>query len=278
MKKSLVAMILPLALVLTAFTARPAGWVFQMTTTVLATGASSVGEMIVVGDRIKMSGMGAEAGAEGDMNFLGDVGEIGELVYNDDENRKFFRMNKQTVEELSSQLGDVQRQMDEAMAGIPEAQRRAIMERAGRGGMPGMPGMAVPVVEVRRTDETATKQGYPCVKYELVVDGRVTQIMWMTEWSNVEGASAAGGTFEKFFGFMTYLREAMPSGPMFGGADAMQGMDFRERFAVVTVMLDRNGEPTQETVLTDVSRREVDLSEIGPKEGYTEERFGPPGR
>jgi len=278
MKKSLALMMLPLLVFLVAFSARPAGWVFEMTTTELASGKVTVAHMTVVGDRIKMSGIGAQGSTEGDMNFLGDVGEIGELIYNDDENRKFFRMNKETLDELSAQFGDVQAQMNEALAGLSEAQRAAIMERAGRGGMPGMPSMTPPEVELRSTGERADKEGYPCVKYELVVDGRVTQMMWMTEWSNVEGASAAGRVFEKFFGFMTHLREAMPSGGMFGGGDPMQGMDFRERFAVVTVALDRNEEPTQETVLTGVSRREVNLAEIGPKEGYTEERFGPPGR
>ncbi len=265
-----------LALPLLAFTVQPPGWVFQMTTTELATGAVSESQMMVVGNNIKITVAAATGAPEGDMSFLGDVGEIGELIYNNDEDRTYYRINQQLMDDLKAQMGDMEAQMREALAGIPEAQRRAIMERAG--GMPGMPGMAQvtpPEIELRSTGERDTKAGYPCVRYELVVDGRVSQHMWMTEWSNVEGAGALGQAFGRFGDFTKAMIESLPFGGMMGDPTGWMARDFRERVAIVTIDLSEAGEPISETVLTDVSRREVALSEFGPKEGYREERMMP---
>ena len=271
------------ALVLTAaaaFTTLPPGWVIESTTTDLRSGTTSTSEMWVVGNSIKMTMTSGEM-PQGDVNYLGDVGEIGELIYNNDEDRTFIRIDQQMMEEIGQQLGNVEAQMAEALAGIPESQRAAIMERMRSGGIPGMPGMDAmqpPTVELQATSERATHAGYPCVKYIMTVNGQATQHMWMTEWSNIEGGADMRGAFQRFSRFGEAMRDMLPQGGMFGNLNPMEGLDFGNRIPVVTIELSDSGEPVRETVITSVSQREIDASLIGPTEGYREQEMGPPGR
>ena len=274
MKKSLAGILLLSSAALFAFAPMPQAWVYEMTSTDLRTQEAEVNELIVTGDRAKIA-MGGSGQPEGDANFLGDV-EGGQMIYNNHEDRTFIRIDQEMVEELAGQMGDMQKQMEEALSSLPEAQRRVMMERMQNGGIPGMPDLAgmmnVPEIEFQRTEERDTRAGYPCVKYLMLTDGVVTQEMWMTEWSNVDGAEAVRSTFTKMSQFMRDLRDKIPGGQMFGGQDFMSNMP-DDRFAVVTVEL-RDGQPVRETTLTNVSQREVSLDSFGPAEGYREQRIG----
>ena len=108
-------------------------------------------------------------------------------------------------------------QMQEALKNVPE-DKRAMIERMMKQKMPTTE-MAPPrpESELRKTGERGDQNGYPCVKYELLRDGKKIRELWVTDWSNVEGGSDVVDAFEDMAGFFKELMDSMPSFGAAGG-------------------------------------------------------------
>ncbi len=232
-------------------------------------------EVAVEGPRIYMSVAPGRKGGQGKMIFRGDRGDNGEVIVTDDDDKSYYVMDDATVEALAGQVGAAMGAMQEALKNLPKEQRDAIEKAMKEGGMPGgmgsIGGPKRSAPEVRKTGERATHAGYPCVKYEVVRDGRKIRELWVTDWSNVEGGGEAREAFAGLIGFFQAMIDSLPELP--GGADPFDGVDsyaesFGNGFPVVTRSFDEGGDLAEESTLRSARRRSLDPSEFEPPAGY----------
>ena len=142
------------------------GVVFHIETTFPQRGEMTprTGTMMVEGNKLKMS-MDDEGNKQPTVIYRGDREEM-LLVNNGD--RTWRVMDKATMIHLGQQITpameQMQKQMEEALKNMPP-ERRAMMEKmfAGQGLDPGMIG-GKREMHIKKTGETQTINGYPCVK------------------------------------------------------------------------------------------------------------------
>ncbi len=266
-------LLLPLVLIpLLAFVLPVApGVVVESVSKDLATGETWTNTMYVQDGDLAMEFADPRSGASGSMVFLSGPGE---WIMNDDQNRRYIRMNREDMEKIATQMKAMMERVEQMMQNIPAAQREAIMN-AGGGGMPGMGMLAeggIPTIEIRDMQENATKGGYPARRFDMYVGEKRTQEMWITDWSNVEGAAPVR---EAMMGFATMMRtffESMPSS-MVGGGGMSGFMDFERGLPIVTYEIGEDGNPSVETTIKSFTPGDVDRAKFGPKPDYDEQEI-----
>ena len=67
-----------------------------------------------------------------------------------------------------------------------------------------------PKTELRKTGEQAEHNGYPCVRYEVVRDGRAIRELWVTDWRNVEGGDEVIDLFLEMSAFFEEMLDSLP--------------------------------------------------------------------
>lgn len=261
-------LLLPLVLApLMAFASPSApGVIVETVTKDLRSGETTTSHMYVLGNDLVMEFADPRSGTSGSMVFLA---EKGEWIMNDDANRKYTHMDRAAMEQMSAQMKAAMSQVEKMLESIPAAQREAMMN-SGIPGMEMLQGGGLPVIEMRKTGETATKAGYPAERIDMYVGDRRTQEMWVTEWSNVDGAEQVREAMTGFAEMMRSFLEAMPTS-MFGEGGLASFMDFENGLPVVTYELDEEGNPTTESVIQSFTEAEVDPEMFGPKPGYTKQ-------
>ena len=233
----------------------------------------------VEGRHLKMGIASGGEGAQGEMIFRGDRREV---VVVDHENRTYHQIDSAAIGQIAGHLSDAERMMQEALKNVP-ADKRAMIEQMMKQKMP--PAQAPPQrpkSELKKTSEKATHNGYPCVKYEVLRDGRKIRELWVTDWSNVEGGSDVVGAFEDMADFFGELMDSIPSfggqgGPEFGDP-AFEHMREIGGFPVVTREFDDyDGSLEGETFLRSARRQTLDPDAFEPPSGYKrQEMFAPP--
>lgn len=161
------------------------------------------------------------------MNSIDDeLQNSGELIYRhaaeemlivDHNERHYTVLNKETADEVGKMTKNANAMLEESLSKLPPEQReqmRKMMEKQ----MSAQPAaVAEEKIEVKKTTESATKNGYPCVKYEVFKNGLKSEELWATDWGNVEGGSEAMETIKKFAEFNRDLLKRM------GHKNYMQG-------------------------------------------------------
>ncbi len=231
-------------------------------------------EMAAEGHSLKMSIPAGEHGRSGDMIFRGDRREI---VVVDHEDQSYHVMDEEMIEQVAGQVGQVSSQIAEALKNVP-ADQRAMVEKMMKQRMPVQAEpLELPKAEVRRTDERATKNGYPCVKYIVLLDGRKLRELWVTDWDNLAGGDEARAVFHELAGCFAEMMEAMEKAA--GGLGAMGDFasqsdsafaDIKEidGFPVVTSGFGEDGSLENESVLRSARRRTLDPDAFEPPSGY----------
>lgn len=272
---------LTIALLLT-FAAVPlsAGVVFQVETTVhdaspVRTFSSRV---LAQGSRLSMSIAPDDSQKEGGrMHF---DAEARQLTMQDDDRRVYYQMDEETLQGMLSMVSQARKMMEEAMAAVPEEQRREMERMMQQRGMPGAAPAQASQTELRKTGETDKLAGYPCVRYDVVRDGAKVRELWVTDWGNVEGGREVAGAFEQMAEFFREFVESAASagGPLAQGMgdNAFGYMKEIDGFPVVTREFE-GGSMTSESVLRSVSRESLDPAEFEPPAGYRRMSMGPPG-
>ncbi len=187
----------------------------------------------------------------------------------------YMKIDEEAVKAMASQVSSAMSQIEEAMANIPEKQR-AMMEKLLQERMP--PPAAEqekPSLEFRKTGERATKNGYPCTKYEVMEAGRKRSELWVTDWSNVEGGADVAAAFEDMADFFSDLIHSLPqSGGGFGGglsglaAGPIMGLREIDGFPVVTREFGEDGSLVGESELRSARRETIDPDAFEPPSGY----------
>lgn len=235
-------------------------------------------ETAVEGLNVKMEMAPQGAGARMTMIYHGDRHE---MVVINHEDKSYIVMDEATMKEMAAKMSDAMSKMNEAMAKMPKAQREAMkkmMERSGAGAAMGGPPKAPPSrTELRKTGDTGTQAGYPCVKYEVLSNNRVVQELWVTEYSHIDGGEEAAAAMEEMAGFFQEMTDSFQemSRGMGGPIDNSTFEHLKELngFPVVTRVFDEDGELTTETELKSSRRESLGADQFEPPAGYKRQQM-----
>jgi len=223
-------------------------------------------EAAVEGRHLKMGIASGGRRSQGEMIFRGDRREM--IVVDHDEDT-YTVMNKELIGNVAGQVGSAMSQMQEALKNVPKDQRD-LYEKMMKERFPQAAARAKP--ELRKTGEHADRNGYPCVKYEVLRDGKKVRELWVTSWSNIEGGAETAAVFRDMASFFQEILDAIPS---FGGPGAAAPvdnpftyMDEMEGFPVVTREFNDDGSLESEATLRGSQRRVLDLVDFEPPAGY----------
>ncbi|MEE9208321.1 MAG: hypothetical protein V3U67_08100 [Gemmatimonadota bacterium] len=217
-------------------------------------------EIMAEGANYKMSMTGGPGGGMFEMIFRGDRREM--LMVSHEE-RSYFVMNQETIAAMAGMFAKVAEMMER----MPEAQRDAMMKAQGMGG--------AEQTELRNTGDKATRQGYPCVKYEVLRGGHVIREMWVTDWDNVDGGDEAYAALEGMVSFVGEMMESFKGfGPMAEMGNEFDKMKEMNGLPVESREFDDSGTLTGESRLKSASRKAIDEAEFEPPAGYKKQDMG----
>jgi hypothetical protein len=189
-------------------------------------------EISVEGSWLKMTIDENTGEFDGEMIFRGDRREM--VIVNHKE-KTYTVLDEATMEKLAQQMEKAMAamaEMERALANVPESQRARVEEMM-KSRLPNM-GKPPEPTELRKTGDTDTLRGYPCVRYEILRGGIRLREMWVTDWANVEGGSDAAAAFQGMAEFFQEMIESLPKFGTMGGGSATAAFEH---------MRDMNGFP-----------------------------------
>lgn len=229
----------------------------------------------VAGRNLRM----AIAGPRGEANDVIFRGERREMVMVDHGSKTYVVMDEAAIKGLATQVSSAMSQMEEMLKNVPPEQRAMVEQMMTSRGMGASAAAAKPSpTELRRTGERATHSGFPCVKYEVLRDGRVIREFWVTEWSNIEGGADARAAFEQMAGLMQEMVSAF-SQSSFGSMISIDEPMFEymtqiSGYPVVTREFSAAGAVENETTLTSATRKAIEAATFEPPAGYARQNIG----
>lgn len=244
-----------------------AGVVYQVESRDLTSSppTTSDGTMSVEGGNLKVQIANVGDGRNGEMIFRGDRREM-VMVNHDD--KSYFVMDEATMRQLAEQIGQAMAAMEQALAAVPESQRKK-MEEMMKSRMP-MPAAQREPSELKKTGGSDAVNGFACDLWEVWRAGAREREMCVTDWGNVEGSAEVA---EAFRGMSAFMSEMLDSLPDIAGVKGLADESFAylaeiDGFPVVTRELAADGSVESET--TFVSSRQVELSaaDFEPPKGY----------
>lgn len=224
----------------------------------------------VDGENLKMVVDASSGKSPGDMIFRG---EKREMIVIDHDKKSYMVVDEAGIRQVGGQVNAAMAQMQEALKDIP-AEQRAMVEQMMKQRMPQQaqqaPARAKP--ELVRHGDKAEKNGYPCVRYDVMRDGKRVRELWVTDWDNVEGGVEAMKAFKAMASFFSEMRNALPQFGANGGPgmddNMFAYMDELGGFPVVTRELDHNGQLLTESTLRSSKRRSFEAADFEPPAGY----------
>jgi hypothetical protein len=218
----------------------------------------------VEGERIRMDVKGPR-GANADMIFIGDRHE---MLAVDHDSQTYVLIDDATIDQISSQLSQLEAQMQEMLKDVPPEQRAAV-EQMMKQQMPSTGGTE-PVTEIRSTGESGEKNGYAAREFELYRDGRREKSFWVTDWDNIEGGRDAARAFQGMADFIQGLQDAMPDfakSPAVG-TNAYEHLEELGGFPVVTIDYSPDGNVIGESHLKGSKVASLNAAEFEAPAGY----------
>ena len=244
-----------------------AGVVYEVETTDHSSSPEQVfdAEMAVEGQSLKMGVAAGDENSNQEMIFRGDRRE---MIVVDHDDRSYFIMDEATLKELAAKLNEVTAMMEQAMANVPESQRAMVENMMKQR----MPQQAAPreASELRKTGDSDTINGYPCVRYELWRGGLRVSELWVTDWSNIDGGPETTAAFQEMSEF---FKEMLDSIPQFAGGSevanaAFEHMKEMNGFPVVTREFADDGSLERMVRLKSATRQTIDPAVFEPPAGY----------
>jgi hypothetical protein len=128
---------------------------------------------------------------------------------------------------------------------------------------------AIPASDIRRTEERASIQGYPCTKVEVTRAGAAAYEMWVTDWSGIAAGEELHTALLGYFAFVRKIYKPIwdamglteEPGGFQGGPLALFGQI--DGFPVVIKRFE-GGELVEEVTLRSAEGREPDPAEFEP--------------
>ena len=257
-----------LLLTLLSPTALLAGVVFEVETKSFHSGKAQVdtSEMLVEGKKLKMAVSGETESTGNAMIYRGDKKEMMMI----DHGRKTYSViDEATIRNLASQLGQINQQMEKALAQVPESQRAMVKEMMEKQ-MPAAVQRDAPVIDIRKTGETSSVNGYPSEKFEVYRDDRKVSELWVTDWNNIKAGAEAAEAFREMAQFFRKMMESFQSvsgnrnftDSFFGHMSELNG------FPVLSKQYDASGSLESESRLVSATPRSMENAQFEAPAGY----------
>lgn len=256
-----------------------AGVVYEIEVTEADKTEVSKSEISVQDNLLKVTGSPGSEDFNGEMIFRGDRREM--IIVNHEE-QSYMVMDEATMKELAAKMNEAMAAMDQAMAAIPESQR-ARFEAMMKSKMPDMGAERVPS-ELRKTGDSDTIRGYPCVRYEIWRGGVRTRELWVTDWNNLEGGDDVTGAFQEMSAFFKEMLDSFSAmGSMAnigqGMADsAFEHLKEMNGFPVVAREFDDNGTFEGMAALESATAQDLDPAAFEPPAGYKRQEMMQDGK
>jgi hypothetical protein len=228
-------------------------------------GEVTTASIAIEGNLMKMDVTSADKDQAGEIIYRSDRREMVMVNHGD---RSYFVLDEEQLKAMADQISQAMASMEQALAGMPESQR-AQMEKMMKDRMPGMSSKRQPS-ELKKTGESDTISGYPCVKYEVWRGGSKERELWVTDWSNVEGGSETAKTFTEMADFM---QEMLDSLPQMGGGESLGDATFEHMkemngYPVMTREYSTDGVVQNESKLKSARQATLDPADFEPPKKY----------
>ena len=190
----------------------------------------------------------------------------------DHKKKTVAKMDQAAMEEVSSQMNEAMKQMEEQLASMPPEQR-AMVEKMMKGKMKEMmPDQAEGNDTAYRVESVGSGQwqDYSCSKYAAYLGSEKIQEICAAPVSQVDGADEAMEAFKEMAKSMTKMLESV-KGPFANlASNPMQMINQIEGFPVHTRHFEK-GELDRETFLKSSTQESLDDSHIAAPSGNKEE-------
>ena len=225
--------------------------------------------MTVDGKKLKMT-MHDAGNTQSTVIYRGDREEILLINHGD---HTWRAMDKATMINLGQHINPAMEKMQEMLKNMPP-ERRAIMEKmfAGQGINPAMMGGKVEM-QVKKTGESQSINGYPCVKYETRRGNEKVAEHCVSDWKQVPGSQEARGVFHDMAAFSQEVWQGAFKGGG-GPASFLESIGKIEGYPVLTRIFS-NGTIVAESRLTGVEEKSISAPEFDPPKDYVKKDFLP---
>jgi hypothetical protein len=225
--------------------------------------------------------------------FRGDRQEM--LIVND-QKKTYLKVTPAMAEGIARQVDAATAQMEAAINRLPadqQAMARRMMQQQQQQGQqqaqeqqqtqvrqPSAAARAAAIADskrVERTTATDTREGYPCVKYEVYDGLEKTQELWVTDWANVQGHTELAAAMKSVMDYQARLTASLsrlgPGAASMGASSLAQWWHGIDGVPVVTTDFE-NGTATKESVVRSVEDQSIAPATFEVPEGYTEQKIG----
>jgi len=221
-------------------------------------------ETAVEGRLLKMGVPAGGRGGDGEMIYRGDRRE---MVWVDHDRKSYFVIDEETMKAFAAQINEAMEMMEQALANVPEAQRPMIEEMMKKK-MPQTQKVERPKTDLQKTGEMAEHNGYPCVRYEVLRDGRAIRELWVTDWENIEGGAEVADLFQEMAEFFKQMLESLPKFAENSADQPFEHLKDLGGFPVITRELADDGTIERESSLRSARRQKLDPAAFEPPAGY----------
>ena len=226
-----------------------AGMAMEMVTTNTAGSETARTRIFADGEYVRMDEL--EQGERTSVIFLGD-----RFVVLDHQDKSYIVMDEAMLNEVSSQISQAMKQMEQQLASMPPEQRAMAeqMMKSQMGGM--MRQQEAPPPPTVQSLGKGKWQSYDCSRYAVIERGEKTQEVCAAPLSDIDGSEAMLDAFRGMTGFINKMTESMPMRSE-GGFNPGELIDQINGFPVHMVDFE-GGEPTGETSMESVAEQDVD--------------------
>ena len=255
-----------LAAVLVICTSAVAGVVYEIevkyhTSSPPSTSASRIS---VEEPLLKMDVISGSDEMDGEMIYRGDRRE---MVVVNDKDKTYFVLGEEDIKALAAQINQAMSAMEQALAAVPEGQREKMREMMNKR-MPMQTEQREPA-ELKKTGETDTINGYPCVKYQVWRAGILERELWVTPWKNIEGGADTVQAFEDMSGFFKEMLDSLPQmGDRSFADSAFEHLKEMGGMPVVTREFADDGSLESEATLRSATQENLDPADFEPPKSY----------
>jgi hypothetical protein len=224
-------------------------------------------------------------------------GDRQEMLIVDDTKKSYLKVTPAMAEGIARQVDAATAQMEAAISKLPadqQAMARRMMQQQQQQArqrapqtqtqeqvqLPSAASRAAATADTKRVDRTtatATREGYPCVKYEVYDGLEKTQELWVTDWNNVTGHAELHAALQSLMDYQARLTSSLGrlggAGSSMAGASLAQWWHGIDGVPVVTTEFE-NGKAAKESVVRSVGDQSIAPATFEVPAGYTEQKLG----
>jgi hypothetical protein len=263
------AVVFMVALMLFVVSGATAGMIYEIETITAGSSGSTVEQTQVFAHENKLKIESRADGQAGPAHTIVYRGDRKAVMILDHQTRGYTILDETARDRMAAQVNQAMAQYQKMLEQMPEEQRQMMRQMMGASMPSGMPEKR-PAIEVVPSGDDAMKLGYPCRRYDVVQDGQTTQVLWVTDWENIEMGRSVAGTFSEMGAFMQAIGTPFesPDSAAPGPPAAMSLMDRIDGFPVVILDLDAGGNVMKTSELRSVKPSPLSDGDFDPPEGY----------